>query len=60
MRLAEEYDGEFSLADFSEEELEELLRPVGEAMTVEELRRRYFEFYDDVKDRTLEKHKWSD
>ena len=60
MRLAQKYDGEFSLADFSEEELEELLRPVGEAMTVEQIRRRYFEFYDDIKDRTLEKHKWSD
>ena len=60
MRLAESYDGEFSLSDFTAEELEELLRPVDEAMTVEEIRRRYFEFYDDIKDRTLEKHKWSD
>lgn len=60
MRLAQEYDGEFSLSDFSPEEIEEMLRPVNEAMTVEEIRRRYFEFYDDIKDRTLEKHKWSD
>ena len=60
MRLAEEYDGEFSLSDFTAEELEELLSPVDEAMTVEEIRKRYFEFYDDIKDRTLEKHKWSD
>ena len=21
---------------------------------------KYFEFYDDIKDRTLDKHKWSD
>ena len=60
MRLAQSYDGEFSLSDFTADELEELLSPVDEAMTVEEIRRRYFEFYDDIKDRTLEKHKWSD
>ena len=60
MRLAEEYDGEFSISDFTAEELEELLRPIDREMTVEEIRKRYFEFYDDIKDRTLEKHKWSD
>ena len=60
MKLAESYDGEFSLSDFTAEEIEELLRPVDETMTVEEIRRRYFEFYDDIKDRTLDKHKWSD
>ena len=60
MRLAQSYDGEFSLSDFTADEIEELLRPVSEAMTVEEIRQRYFEFYDDIKDRTLEKHKWSD
>ena len=60
MRLAEEYDGEFSIGDFTAEELEELLCPIDVAMSVEEIRRRYFEFYDDIKDRTLEKHKWSD
>ena len=60
MRLAQGYDGEFSLADFTAEELEELLCPVDAAMSVEEIRKRYFEFYDDIKDRTFEKHKWSD
>lgn len=60
MRLAQEYDGEFSLSDFSPEELEELLNPLDNSMTVEDIRRRYFEFYDDIKDRTLDKHKWSD
>ena len=60
MRLSQSYDGEFSLADFTEEELEELLGQVEEGMSVEEIRKRYFEFYDDVKDRTLDKHKWSD
>lgn len=60
MRLAQEYDGEFSLSDFTAEEIEDMLRPVNEGMTVEEIRSRYFEFYDDIKDRTLAKHKWSD
>ena len=60
MRLAQEYEGEFSLSDFTADEIEELLRPVDAATSVEEIRRRYFEFYDDIKDRTLEKHKWSD
>ena len=60
MRLSEDYDGEFSLADFTAEEIEELLGSIDREMTVEEIRKRYFEFYDDIKDRTLEKHKWSD
>ena len=60
MRLAQSYDGEFSLGDFTAEEIEEMLAPVDTQMTVEEIRKRYFEFYDDIKDRTLEKHKWSD
>ena len=57
MRLAQAYDGEFSLADFSPEEIEELLNPLDKEMTVEDIRRRYFEFYDYIKDRTLYKHK---
>ena len=60
MRLAQSYDGEFSLGDFTAEEIEEMLAPVDTQMTVEEIRARYFEFYDDIKDRTLDKHKWSD
>lgn len=60
MRLAQNYDGEFSLADFTAEEIEEMLQPIDEVMTVDEIRKRYFEFYDDIKDRTLDKHKWSD
>ena len=60
MRLSEAFDGEFNLADFSPEELDELLGLVSECTTVEEIRKKYFEFYDDIKDRTLDKHKWSD
>lgn len=60
MRLAQSYDGEFNLADFSYEELEEMLNPLDTSMSIEDIRRRYFEYYDDIKDRTLDKHKWSD
>lgn len=60
MKLAQSFDGEFCLSDFSEEELSELLRLADECGSPEEVRRRYFEYYDDVKDRTLDKHKWSD
>ena len=37
-----------------------MLGLIDENMTAEEIRERYFEYYDDVKDRTLDKHKWSD
>ncbi|MDE6690931.1 MAG: hypothetical protein K2K04_03085 [Clostridia bacterium] len=60
MRLASAFDGEFCLSDFTAEELDELLGYINDDDTVEDIRRKYFEFYDDIKDRTLEKHKWSD
>ena len=60
MKLAQAIDGEFCLSDFSPEELDEMLGLIDENMTVDEIREKYFEYYDDVKDRTLTKHKWSD
>lgn len=60
MKLAQAFDGEFCLSDFSPEELDEMLNLIDENMSAEEIRQKYFEFYDDIKDRTLEKHKWSD
>ena len=60
MKLAQAFDGEFCLSDFSPEELDEMLGLIDENMTVDEIREKYFEYYDDVKDRTLTKHKWSD
>ena len=59
MRLSEQYDGEFNFADFSEEELRELLE-MEEPLSKEALRDRYFAEHDDVKDRTLSHHKWAD
>lgn len=60
MKLSAAFDGEFDIADFSPDELEELLGNIDENDGLEDVRRKYFEFYDDIKDRTLEKHKWSD
>ncbi len=60
MKLAQAFDGEFCLSDFSPEELDEMLGLITPEMSIDEIRARYFEYYDDVKDRTLEKHKWSD
>lgn len=60
MKLAQAFDGEFNLSDFTSDELDELLGLLDEDMTAEQIRERYFEFYDDIKDRVLSKHKWSD
>lgn len=60
MKLSAAFDGEFCLSDFTPDELDELLGLLDDNDTVEDVRRKYFEFYDDIKDRTLEKHKWSD
>lgn len=60
MRLASAFDGEFNPSDFTPEELDELLGYVSDDDTVEDIRRKYFDFYDDIKDRSLDRHKWSD
>ena len=60
MKLAQAFDGEFCLSDFTAEELDEMLGLIDESMSAEQIREKYFEYYDDVKDRTLAKHKWSD
>ncbi len=60
LKLASSFDGGFDPSDFSEEELCEMLGLSDEACGVEEIRRRYFEEHDDVKDRTLHVKKWSE
>ena len=60
MKLAQAFDGEFCISDFSPDEIDELLGLLDGEMTSEEVRQKYFEFYDDVKDRTQDRHKWSD
>lgn len=61
MRLAESYDSEIDIADFSPDELEELFHSLTDEprpQTPEEFKRRYFDFYDDVKDKSLKKQDW--
>lgn len=61
MKLFSQYDGEITESDFTPEELEEYLAYVrggGEPLTPEEWKARYFEFYDDVKDKSLKKQDW--
>lgn len=60
MKLSSTFDGSFNPADFSEEELEDMLDMLAEDGGVERVRRRYFEEHDDVKDRTLDVKRWSD
>ncbi len=61
MRLFDSYDGEADEGDFSPAELEAMLAALseeGETLSPAEFKRRYFEFYDDVKDKSLEKQDW--
>ena len=61
MKLFSQYDGEIELGDFTPEELEAYCayaqgeeRPLSPA----EWKANYFEFYDDVKDKSLKKQDW--
>ena len=56
MRIFESYDGEISMSDFSPEELEEIAHLY--ETDIEAFKRKYFEYHDDVKDRTLRKQDW--
>ena len=63
LKILQNHGEETDLADFSLDELEDLLEELRGAddskpLTVEELRKRYFEYYDDVKDPTLKKQDW--
>ena len=61
MKLFDAYDSEISLGDFSPEELEDLYYTLSadpRPQSPEEFKRWYFEFYDDVKDKSLKKQDW--
>ena len=56
MKLSEKYDEDIKPYDFTVEELQEIM---DEKLTASEKRKKkYFEFYDDVKDKTLKKQDW--
>ena len=52
MKLAQAFDGEFCLSDFSPEELDEMLGLIDPSMTPEQIREKYFEYYDDIESHT--------
>ena len=62
LKLLQRYGEETELADFSVDELEELLAQMQDRenmpMSKEEFKRRYFAYYDDVKDKSLDKQDW--
>ena len=62
LKLLQQYGDETEIADFTPEELRELLDRMqtdGELpLTKEAFKEKYFEFYDDVKDKSLKKQDW--
>lgn len=61
MKLFSTYDGEITEGDFTPEELQDYLadmQKLDSPMPFSEWKARYFEFYDDVKDKSLKKQDW--
>ncbi len=63
LKFLETYGDETDIADFSPEELQELIERMKNgdeplSLTKEEFKKRYFEFYDDVKDKSLKRQDW--
>ncbi len=61
MKLFSAYDGEIGEGDFTPDELREYLAYAeGEEnpLPPADWKARYFEFYDDVKDKSLKKQDW--
>ena len=63
LKFLETFAEEAELADFSPQELQDLIEQMHadgapRPMTKEEFKARYFEYYDDVKDKSLKKQDW--
>ena len=63
LRFLETFAEEAELADFTPEELHDLIEQMHEdgasrPMTKEQFKTKYFEYYDDVKDKSLKKQDW--
>lgn len=56
MRMFEQFDSEISMSDFTPQELEEMAQLY--ESDSDAFKRRYFEFYDDVKSSSLKKQDW--
>ncbi len=63
LKFLERYGDETDISDFSPDELQELIEKMKNGdepipLTKEEFKRRYFDYYDDVKDKTLKRQDW--
>ena len=63
LKLLQACGEESNLADFTPEELQDMLERLqndGEALplSLAQLKERYFEYYDDVKDKSRKKQDW--
>ena len=63
LKLLQACGEESNLADFTPEELQDMLERLqndGEALplSLAQLKERYFEYYDDVKDKSLKRQDW--
>ena len=61
MKLFEQFEGEISESDFTPEELEEYLREMSgrdEPLSPKAWKEQYFEYYDDIKDKSRKKQDW--
>ena len=60
LKLLQQYGEETELADFTPDELQELLdRLQNDGIPLSKnFKEKYFEFYDDVKDKSLKKQDW--
>ena len=54
MRFAELFDEGIDLSEFSPDELREFIAQSDN----EKLKQKYYDFYDDVKDKSLKKQDW--
>lgn len=63
LKLLQTYGDETDIADFTPDQLRELLERMEQGdgtlpLTKEAFKEKYFEFYDDVKDKSLKKQDW--
>ena len=63
LKFLQTYGDETAIADFTPDELQEMIDRInadGEPLplTKEEFKRRYFDYYDDVKDKSLKRQDW--
>ena len=62
MKFMNQYEDDIDFADFSpdewQEKMEEFTSQTGRPLTASEFKEKYFEFYDDVKDKSRKKQDW--